>query len=564
MPVDPQDIMNRWGALKSERRASIENRAKDVSEFVVPERGRYPEDNRRPDQAHGKRGDKIIDSTPGDAHEVATNGMYSGLTPPSRQWHRTKFEDDALNKYGPAKEYMDLIERRRNAELRRSNFYSSMHSSYAESIGFANTLVYMRELDAGGFVFKTHTFGEYWWSRNAQGKVDTVFRSEFMAAKKIIEEFGKDKAGKQVQDAVKNNRPYDTYEVLHAVEPRLQRDIRKKNAQNKPYASVWMEAANDKTVLRESGFDDFPYACAVWLLVGSDNFGCGCPAFRKLPDIKQLQDMEESCVMAVHRELDPPIQAPPSMKGKVIRRGAGGITYVVGASDGLKRLYEFKFDIGAGELKSESIRQRIYKGFYNDLFLMITSSEKSGQPVTATQIMEMQGEKMLQLGPFIERQEDELLDPIVTFVTTRMMMRPWLYELPPPPKEIIEAPYKIEYISLLAQAQRMVGIRTIDDSANFAGAVAEMDPNILDVYDFDEMARERADLVGLPARLIRSEDKVITIRKAKQQAVEEAQQMEAMERAAAGAKTLGDAKLNPQDPSVLSEMFKGLGGEAMQ
>jgi len=143
-------------------------------------------------------------------------------------------------------------------------------------------------------------------------------------------------------------------------------------------------------------------------------------------------------------------------------------------------------------------------------------------------------------------------------------MRPWIYELPPVPQVIIGAPYKIEYISLLAQAQRMTGIRAIDDSANFAGAVAQMNPDILDVYDFDEMARERADLVGLPARLIRSEDKVLTIRKAKQAAAQEAQDMEMAERAAAGAKTLGDAKLNPEDPSVLSEMLKGLGGEAMQ
>jgi hypothetical protein len=560
MTIKAEDLLNRFRAMKSGREASIESRAKDVSEYLVPERGRYPGDDRKPDKAHGLRGSNIIDSTPGDAHEVATNGMYSGLTPPSRQWHRTRFEDDGLNEWGPAKEFMDIVERRRNSELRRSNFYSSMHSSYAESIAFSNSLVYMRELDEGGFVFRAFTFGEYYWARNAEGKVDTVYRLEHMSAKKILEEFGEENCSKNVKDSIKNNRPFTSYEILHAVEPRLVRDVTRRNSINMPYQSVWMEMGNEKNILREGGFEDFPYACAVWLLIGADNYGSGGPGFRKIPDIKQLQDMEESCLIAVHRELDPPIQAPPSMKGQPIRRGAGATTYHDGQPDGLKRLFDFKFDIQAGEMKSEAIRQRIYKGFYNDLFLMITSSEKSGQPVTATQIMEMQGEKMLQLGPFIERQEDELLDPIISFVTSRMLKRPWLYSLPMPPEEIHGQPYKIEYISLLAQAQRMIGIRAIDDTLNFAGVAAQVNPDVIDVLDIDEMIRERGDLVGLPAKIIRPGDAVLQIRQAKQKAMEEQQQLEMAERIAGGVKTLSDAPMNPEQPNVLSELLAGLGG----
>jgi hypothetical protein len=286
---------------------------------------------------------------------------------------------------------------------------------------------------------------------------------------------------------------------------------------------------------------------------------------RKLPDIKQLQDMEESCLMAVHRELDPPIQAPTSMRGHPIRKTAGGVTYYDGQVEALKRLYDFKFDIMAGEQKSEAIRQRIYKGFYNDLFLMITSSEARGQPVTATQILEMQGEKMLQLGPFIERQEDELLDPIVIFVTTALLKRPWLYDLPPLPEEMMGQQYKIEYISLLAQAQRSIGIKAIDDTVNFAATVAQVDPGILDNYDLDEIARERADLVGLSARLVRPQDQVQQLRDQRNQELQAQQQAQMAMTAAQGAKTLGDTKLNPEDPTVLTEMLKGLGGsEAIQ
>jgi hypothetical protein len=565
--IDVEDYIARYKVLQSERKQTIDAKAKDVAEFLAPNRGRFQEDDRKPDRMHGKRGDLINDSSPGDALEVAANGMYSGLTPPSRPWHLTKFEDDGLNEWGPSKTFMDILARRRNAELRRSNFYSAMHNSYTESIAFGSTLVYMMEFPAGGFAFRTHTFGEYYWSRNERGEVDTVFRPEWWSARKLLAEFGEENLSRQVKEALKNNQPYTNFEILHVVEPRTDRDVTKKTSRNKPFASLWFELANEKKVLRESGLDDFCYAAGVWMLVGSDNYGSGNPGFKKLPDIKQLQDMEESCVMATHRELDPPLQAPVGHKGEPIRRNAGGTTFYDGQSDGFKRLYEFKFDIAAGEAKSEAIRQRIYKGFYNDLFLMITSSEASGQPVTATQIIEMQGEKMLQLGPFIERQEDELLDKAVIFVTTRMLARPWVYGLPMPPEEVQSRSYKVEYISLLAQAQRQIGVRAIDDSLNFGAMGMQADPSIMDNYNLDAMVRERADLVGLPAKCIRPEDEVAQIRANRQKQMAEAKQAEALMAATQGAANLGKIKTGEEDPNVLTDIVNGLAGggeEAVQ
>ncbi len=563
MPVDKKEIIDRYGMMKREREASIEAIAKDVSEFLVPYRGRYPGDDRKPDRMHKARGSNILDTTPGDALDVATNGMYSGLTPPSRVWHHTRFEEDGLNKWGVAKSYMDALERRRNSELRRSNFYSSMHSAFAESISFSNAMIYMRELDAGGFIFRCHTFGEYYWSRNSMGRVDTVYRPEWMTAKTIVEEFGDENCSRQVNDSIKNNRPFDTYEILHVVEPRNISQVSRKDSKGKKYQSVWIELSNDKKVLRESGFDDFPYACAAWLLVGSDNYGSGSPGMKKLPDIKQLQDMEESCTMAVHREVDPPIQAPSGMKGSPIRKGAGGITYYEGQGEGLKRLYEFNFDVAAGEAKSEAIRRRITKGFYNDLFLMITSLEASGQKqVTATQVREMKAQGLLQLGPFIERQEDELLDHIVVFVTNRMLARPWIYGLSEPPVEIMGQEYHVEYVGLLAQAQREVGVLGIDDTVQFVSMIVPLIPAIMDNFNWDEIARERSDLVGLPARLMVPEDQVAQTRAERARKAEEQQAAQEALAATEGAKNLGAAKMSAEDPNALTEMMRMLGDNA--
>jgi len=556
-----RDMLDRFAVLKSERKATLDAKAEDVCEYIVPTRGRFNKDDRKPDKMHGSRGDKIVDSTPGDAHRVATNGMYSGLTPPSRSWHKTKFEDDDLNEWGPAKDYMDLLGKRRESVLRISNFYPAMHSSYAETISFANTCIYTEEFPEGGFRFNTHTFGEYYWTRNAKGKVDTVMRPMYMSSKQLIENFGEDKVSKQVRDAIKNNRPYSQFEVLSIIEPRTDRNVMRSDSANKPYRSVWLELSNENNVLKESGYDTFPFACGVWLLVGSDNYGCGSPGMEKLPDIKMLNEMEEGCLIAEHQELDPALAVPASMKNQALRRNPGGVNYYPdGSKEQISRLFDFKRDMAAAEAKSEAIRQRIKGGFYNDLFLMITNSDLSrGEPVTATQIREMMGEKMLQLGPFIERQEDELLDVIIDFVTSAMLRRPWIYSLPMPPEEIWEAKYKIEYISLLAQAQQQVGVRAIDDTTQYVLTIAPVKPDILDVYDLDEALRERSDLVGVPSKLIRSTDAVEEARAQRaqqQQAMEQAQMAMA---AAEGAKNLAGAKMNPEDPNALTEIAAGMG-----
>lgn len=558
MAVDTEDIRNRDLALLRERQASIENLAKDVSEYLAPARGRYPGDDRKPDQAHGKRGSKIIDSTPVDCFEIAYNGMFSGLTSPSRPWHRTKFEDRALNEYGPAKLFMDAVSERRNALLRSSNFYSSIHSAFAEVIAFANCLLMMREFEAGGFVFRPFTFGEYCWSRGANGKIDTVYRHEWMSAKQMVEEFGETAVSRQVREAITNNRPYLPFEVLHAVEPRAFRDVSRRDVRNKRFRSVWMELSNDKNLLRESGFDDFPYAGAGWLMIGSDNYGCNSPGVQSLPDNKMLQDMEESCLMATHQELDPSLQVPSTQRGQPIRKTAGGVTYVDSTSGegGIKRLFEFKFDLQAGEAKSEAIRQRIRKTFKNDIFMMISAAQMNGrQPPTATQIMIMDANNKTQLGPFIERLEDELLDPIVTFVTQRIMARPWLYGVPEPPQEVWGQAYKIEYVSLLAQAQQMTGTQAINEGLVFAETAAQVNPEVLDNYDFDEMAREHGDLIGIPPRLMRSQDQVAKVREVRAQKMAAAEQAQMAMAAAQGAKTLSETKTD--EPNALTALLGG-------
>lgn len=564
------EYLQRWQFLKDQRKI-LDDKAKDVSEYISPHLGRFVEDESKPDQAHGKRGDKIIESTAQAAHNIASNGMHSGLTPPSRDWFSLSFVNDEMNKYSSAKKWLEDVKGACMNVLRRSNFYTAIHSNYQEILSFANSCIRMEVHPIKGIYFVSQTWGEYWFSVGSCGKVDTLYRSDVMTARQIRDRFGESKLTDEMRNCLSNNKPYTPFEILHVVQPRKDRDPSKIDSKNKPWESVYLSMSSGSTsspgvVLGESGFATFPYAVGRWAVTGTNHYGFDAPALRTLPDVKMLQDIEKSTLLAIHREIDPPVVAPGSMTTVPIRKNPGGITYADTLEpNSLRPLYSVQFNIQAAEAKVSEIRQRIQKAFSNDLFMMISATEQQKSNVTATQILEMQREKLLQLGPFIERQEDEVLDPIVEFVVNYVLDNPEQHGVMAPPEEIQGQDYKIEYVSLLAMAQKQTAVRYIDDAVMWAGNAAQVFPEVLDNVDIDGAYRERCKLMGTPASVSADPRAVIAKREQRQKQMEQMQAMQMAEAGTKAIKDLGSAKVNPEDPNVLTELFgEGATGGTVQ
>jgi hypothetical protein len=549
------EYQTRWKQLDDELSKTLLPLAKDISEFIAPNRGRFDSFQQEPDTSHNLRGSSIIDSHACDCLEIATNGLHSGLTPPSRPWFRLSFQDDGLNEYGPSKEWLSMLQTKTYGLLRASNFYSSIHSLYAEVLSFATACLYMEEDFYTGLLFRPFTFGEYRIATDKRGKVDTVYRKIQMTVKQMADRFGRDKLSLVLRNEL-DKSPLKTHEILHAVQPRKNRDNQRIDAKNHNFESMWILTKDNPTILRESGFNDFPFVAGRWLVVGNDVYGTDSPGIRKLPDTKMLQDMEESALLGTHREVDPPVIAPTELQGVPIRTNAGGITYYDSSDnkDGLRPLYQSRFNIAGVEAKEQQIRERISIGFYNNLFMMIAQL-KDQTHISATQIMEMQAEKLPQLGPFIERMEDEILDPVVTRCCQIILENPIRFGMPMPPQEIAGVSFRIEYVSMLAQAQKLIGVKAIDETVLFAGQAAPIFPDVLDNIDIDEALRARADLVGTPARVVRGKEAVIEIRKAKAQQQESMMQMAAMQQGLTAAQQASQTPTDPKNPNLLTQLL---------
>ena len=204
---------------------------------------------------------------------------------------------------------------------------------------------------------------------------------------------------------------------------------------------------------------------------------------------------------------------------------------------------------------TRAIQERVNSAFYADLFLMLSMSDR--RQITAREIEERHEEKLLMLGPVLERLNDELLDPLIDRTFAAMLRGG---QIPPPPRELEGVDLKVEYVSILAQAQKMVALGAIDRLAMFAGTVAQITQQPVDKVDWDQAIDEYGQALGVSPRVIVPDDKVAEARGARaqqQQAQQVAMMAQPMAQAASAAKAMSETKTGTG--SALDAVLGGAG-----
>ncbi len=178
---------------------------------------------------------------------------------------------------------------------------------------------------------------------------------------------------------------------------------------------------------------------------------------------------------------------------------------------------------------------------------MLASSDR--RQITAREVEERHEEKLLALGPVLERLHDELLSPLIdrTFaIMVRASVDFWAVgepaPVPAPPRELADVDLKVELISTLAQAQRAVGLAGIERLLSLTAAVAGAKPEVADKIDGDQIIDEAADMLGTPASVVLPDDKVAELRAGRAQATAAAQAQAGIGQAVETAKTMSQTK----------------------
>ena len=455
----------------------------------------------------------ILDGTATRALRLLAAGLHSGLTSPARPWFRLR--NNGIHEFGPERMWLDTVEEALYALFAGSNFYQAMHSMYADLAVFGSAAMYMEEDAEQMARFTTLRCGEFSWSTNAAGKVDTVLRRMRMPLRQVAERWGEEGLSHNTRRALEKD-PEQLWEMLHLVEPRHARNPLKKGGKHMPFASyVWEASGGAHTLLHEGGYEEFPYLCARWDTQGGDVYGRS-PAMESLPDIRLLQEMVKSQILAIHKVVNPPMRVPAGFKQR-LSLVPGAVNYVTqNQPEGIGPLYQISPDLTAISRKIEDVRQAVRQGFFNDLFLMFTGEQRSN--VTATEVHERGQEKLLMLGPVIERHQTEILNPLLVR-SFGMLLRSGEVEEAPP--GLRGNSVRIDYVSALAQAQRLDGVEAMRNLALEVGRIASIAPQVLDKIDFDQMVDEMAQGTGVSSRVVRSDSEVERLREEKTAAAAE-------------------------------------------
>ncbi|HDE1580277.1 TPA: phage tail protein [Klebsiella pneumoniae] len=536
-------------------RSSFDPHWRELSDFINPRGSRFLVTDVNLDD---RRNTKIVDPTATLAARTLSSGMMSGITSPARPWFKLATPDPDMMDYGPVKLWLEVVQRRMNEVFNKSNIYQSLPLLYA-SLGNYSTGA-MAVLEDDSDVIRTMMFpiGSYYMANSARGSVDTCFRKFSMTVRQLVMEFGLN----NVSDSVKgmwDSGNYESWiEVIHAVYPNIDRDTAKLNSKNKPVKSVYYEVGGDSDkLLRESGFDEFPIMAPRWEVNGEDVYGSSCPGMIALGQVKALQLEQKRKSQLIDKATNPPMVGPSSLRNQRVSLLPGDITYIdqVTGQDGLKPAYLVNPNTADLLADIQDTRQIINSAYFVDLFMMLQNINTRSMPVEA--VIEMKEEKLLMLGPVLERLNDECLNPLIDR-TFSIMARKNL--LPPPPDVLQGMPLRIEYISVMAQAQKSIGLSSLSSTVGFIGQLAQAKPEALDKLNVDQAIDAFAEMSGVSPTVIVPQEQVEQVREQRAQQQQQ-QQMVAMGMAAAqGAKTLSEAQT--EDPSVLTALSNAAGAPA--
>lgn len=518
---------DRLGKLK-QIRSPWESLWQDCTDFVNPRRGDF---NAQKSQGDRTRYDKVYDSTAPLANEQLAAGLHGYLTAPSETWFNLMLERMQEQDEMTMAWLQDVVETmfRDVFHSPNSNFGSMIHELYLDLGSYGTGVLYIEDRPGKAINFRTYHLAECYVAENAEGSVDTLYREYKHTGRQLVQLY-KDKLPEKFIEGVYKD-PHKEFTVLHAVEPRDSFNPDSKLAVNMPFMSAKI-LQEEKIVLENSGFNEFPYMVPRWTKTAGEVYGRS-PAMTAMPDIKMINEMSKTVIKAAQKATDPPLLVPDDGFMLPLRTIPGGLNYYrAGTQDMVKPLVEgVRPDIGLDFI--ESRRQHVLKTFHVDWMQM-----REGPSMTATEVLQRQEERMRLMGPMVGRLQFELLGPMIDRVFNIMARRKML---PQPPSTIEGRPLRIDYVSPVARAQKTQQLFSFTRLMESLVPLANVKPEVFDNIDADGTVRWAAKLLDAPTETLLTQEKLDELRQGRAQQQQDMAEVAKGRELAATAKDAADA-----------------------
>lgn len=581
-PADPKEPKRKssedtkeWGKLRSHLEATIVSLNQwrqswwtqnwsNLAQYIEPRRsiwltqstGGSPTPN---NMTRGKPiNSSIVDPTGTYAVRVCSSGIMSGLASPSRPWFKVVPTLRNIQLDEAARKWLDEVEDRIYTVLAGSNFYNSFAQECEDLVVFGTAPVIIYEDEEDLLRCYNPAVGEYYLSSAATMRVNGLYRRFVMNVQQIVDFFGVDNLPADIAKlwAQKGSGLQTERIIAHAIEPNyaVGDDKVGKIPGNFTWRETyWVWGQGSERPLAQSGFVDQPFTAPRWSTQSNDAYGRSV-GMDVLPDIMQLQVETVRKAEAIEKQVRPPLVADMQLKNQPSSILPGHVTYVsnLGAGTGMRPIYEVNPDISAMMQDIAAIQQRIKIGFFNDIILMLNSNPVTNR--TAYETAQLMQERLQVLGPVIENIINESLKPRLKRIFSMMKRKDML---PPPPPSMKDVPLDIDFISMLALAQKASATGGLERLAALIGNMVAVFPQAADNLNVDSFISKMNELLDNPQNILNGPEALAKLRQARAQQQQAAAKQQG---AAMGAQTINTGA---QAAQTLSQTQIGGGASAL-
>lgn len=526
-------------------------RFRDLEAFVAP----YSANVDQTERAFEDVSLNILDDTILFCRTTLASGFYWGMTNPARQWRQWTLADPEYAENAAVKEWLHIVNERAMTILSRSNFYETMSWVYDEWPTFGTAVVLIEEDERDVVRYVPWGIGSYAIADDDKGNPIALSRKFPMTVRQVVERFATrtDAEGRKavnesvlsenVKSLVKTQNWETTIWVYHLICPNDVYVPSSDLPEDYAFASYYWEDGSpdtdgDNGFLAKEGYREWPAMVFRWKRVVGDPWGTDSPGILTLGSNKSLQQMESDLLMAVEKQVKPPLVVPPELTvASLLPAAKNAVATARGQMVGpLHETNPVAIQIIAET--QEQIRQRVQGLWYTRLMLAFASDVRGDRP-TAREVEEVSQEKYLVLGRPLEQAGAAF--KMASEREFAIMERRGL--LPPIPPELDGQPLTVEYTSVLAVAQKAVGLSNLERFGMQVASVAQATGNtaMLQKVDWDQWVDEVGNRSAVPPRTIRPDADVARMRRAEADAIAQQQQVELAAQEAKAVKDLAQA-----------------------
>ena len=491
----------------------------------------------------------VYDTTAIVDSKIMADGLCAAIVPSGEPFF--KFNIGKNNIGGITEEYeMYLMEatEQLHIDMFASNFLMLFNEAIRSLVTFGTANIFSGwSMDAEGLYYKEYDISLYIILENSKGKVDTCIIKFQYTPRQAKQEWG-DNVGEKVKEAYNDPKKQNNdMSFIHIVRPREKRNPFYEDNLNMPFESFCI-GVDDKNVIEESGYEEFPYHTPRWTKTTGEIMGRGVGT-EILPQVRVTNKIKANLIECGDKHTNPALEVLESFDGEVkVYPGAINVVQEIPSFKAVDRNVAGNYPINEKTLEAE--REEIHSAFYRDVFVQL--GDLKGDRRTTVEIRQRILEGLRRVGQPVLRIYSELMESLI-IRSLRLEIRNG--RIPPPPLGLDT--FEIEYLGMMANALSSGQARGFQQWAAIGTQFEEYYPGTKDNVNIDEGFRDLGRSLGVKAEHINTEEERDAIRAARAAELQKKQLLEMTQAAAQG---YSETTKAPEEGSVAKQLMEVAGG----